>query len=226
MPSPEAKNVLKKIRQSGIVPVFYHEDPEICKNVLKACYEGGIRVFQFTNEGARAQETYLMLKKYVQSYLPEMYVGIGGIKDAQTAEVFINYNADFVVCSTIDPAVGDICRDRKVLWIPGCYTPTEIALAERTGATLLQLLPGEMLGAGFVKAVRPMFPAMQFIPMGGVEPSASSIIPWLEAGVTAVFMGDKMITPETLALNNYSYLKDHVKKLLKTIRQWRQQSIA
>ena len=43
--------VLKKIGDTGMVPVFYHKDLETCKNVVKACYEGGVRAFEFTNRG-------------------------------------------------------------------------------------------------------------------------------------------------------------------------------
>ena len=35
---------------TGMVPVFYHSDIEVCKKVLKACYEGGVRAFEFTKE--------------------------------------------------------------------------------------------------------------------------------------------------------------------------------
>jgi 2-dehydro-3-deoxyphosphogluconate aldolase/(4S)-4-hydroxy-2-oxoglutarate aldolase len=225
MPAPDPKNVLRKICQSGIAPVFFHEDPEICQNVIKACYDGGIRVFEFTNRGSRAQETYVMLKKYVHRYLPDMYLGIGTVKDADTAKTFIAYNADFIACPIMNGEVGEVCRQNNTLWIPACTTPTEIAGAEKNGATLIQLFPGSILGVAFIRAVKPLFPGLQFMPTGEVEPSASSIIPWLEAGVAAVGLGNKLITQETLALNDYSYLKDRIKKLLKTIRQWRQQSM-
>lgn len=226
MPSPEPKSMLKKIKQSGIIPVFYHEDPEICTGVVRACYEGGLRVFEFTNGGPRAQEMYIMLKKYAQRHFPEMYLGIGAIKDAEAARTFIGYNADFVVCPVMDPETADVCRQFKVLWIPGCCTPTEVSQAEKNGGLFIKLFPGDLISPLLLKSIRPYFPALQFMPSDGIEPSATAMIPWLEAGATALSMGNKMITPEMLAIRDFSFLKERVKRLVKTIRQWRQQSIA
>lgn len=225
MTAPEPKHVLKKIRQSGIVPVFYHEDPEICTGVAHACYDGGIRVFEFTNSGARAQEMYVMLKKYVQRHLPEMYLGIGAIRNQGQARTFINFNADFVVCPVMDPETADICKSAGVLWIPGCATPTEVSLAEKNGSIFVKLFPGELMSPLFLKNIIPLFPNLQFMPSDGVEPSAAAMIPWLEAGASAMGMGTKMITSEMLAIRDFTYLRERIKRLLKTIRQWRQQSI-
>lgn len=224
MPSPEPKKVLKRIRQSGLMPVFFHEDPEICKQVAKACYEGGLRVLEFMNGGARAQENYIMLRKYAQRYLPELYLGIGTVKDLGTAQTFIQYNADFIVSPVIDSDTGALCKDKKVLWIPGCSTPTEIAVAEKCGATLIKLFPGEALGTTYLKAIIPSFPGLQFIPAGGVEPTATTIINWLSAGVPAVNMDDRLITPERIEQHDFAGLKDHIMKLMLNIKKWRQQN--
>jgi 2-dehydro-3-deoxyphosphogluconate aldolase/(4S)-4-hydroxy-2-oxoglutarate aldolase len=226
MPSPEPKQVLKKIRQSGIIPVFYHEDPEICTGVIQACYEGGLRVFEFTNGGPRAEEMYIMLKKQAQRLFPEMYLGAGAIMDAGAAQTYIRYNTDFIVCPVTDPETAAACRQAGVLWIPGCATPTEVSLAAKHSGKFIKLFPGDLISPLFLKSIRPYFPLLQFMPSDGIEPSATAIIPWLEAGASALSMGSKMITPEMLAIRDFSFLKERVKRLVKTIRQWRQQSIA
>ena len=50
--------VLNKIGSTGMVPVFYHKDAEVAKKVVKACYDGGVRAFEFTNRGDFAQEVF------------------------------------------------------------------------------------------------------------------------------------------------------------------------
>lgn len=224
MPSPEPRKVLKKIRLSGIMPAFYHEDPEVCKKVAKACYEGGLRVFEFTNGGARAQENYLMLRKYAQRYLPELYLGIGTIKDADTARIFIRFNADFIVSPVVDSETAKLCKAGKVLWIPGCSTPTEIAIAERSGATLVKLFPGEVLGTSYLKAIQPSFPDIQFIAADGVEPTATTILNWLSAGASAVNTDHRLVSSELIEQNDFNRLKDQIQKLSVTIKKWRQQN--
>lgn len=224
MSSPEPKRVLKRIRQSGIIPVFYHEDPEICKKVARACYEGGLRVFEFTNGGSRAQENYLMLRKYAQRYLPELYLGIGTIKNSGIAAAYIRFNADFIVSPLVDPDMGKLCKEGKVLWIPGCSTPTEIDRAERCGASLIKLFPGEVLGIQYLKAILPSFPGLQFIPAGGVEPSASAVLSWLAAGAPAVNMDSRLLTAEIIEKDEFSSLRERIERLLLSIKKWRQQN--
>lgn len=226
MPSPEAKSVLRKIAQSAIVPVFYHEDPEICTGVIQACYEGGLRIFEFTHSGPRAEEMYLMLKKQNERLFPEMYLGAGAVMDAGTASRYIGYNADFIVCPITDPETAACCKEAGTLWIPGCATPTEVSQAKKNGGRLIKLFPGDLISPLFLKSIRPYFPKLQFMPSDGIEPTATAIIPWLESGATALSMGNKMITPEMLSIRDFSFLKERVKRLVKTIRQWRQQSIA
>lgn len=226
MPSPEKKAILKRISQTGIVPEFYHDDPEVCKNVLKACYEAGVRVIEYLDNAPRIQENYIVLKKFVQKELPDLYFGIGNVKEMDMARKALDFNADFLVGSIINPEVGHLCKERNVLWIPGCATPTEINTAWKASATLIKLFPAEALGMPFLRSVKHIFPDMQFLPSGGVLPNAANIIPWLESGATAVNLGHHLISEEMLALNDFSYLQAHLRRLLKTVRQWRRQSIA
>lgn len=226
MEAPEPKNIIKKIRQTGIIPMFHHEDPEICKSVIKACYDGGIRVFELISNGTRTMENFVSIKKYIHHSLPEMYLGTGGIKDAATADTFIHFNTDFISCPIQDKETGDICKKRKILWIPGCTTPTEIAAAEKNGANIVRLFPGESQTTVSFRVIKTIFSDMQFIMAGGIEPSAAGIIPWLETGILGASMGGRLISPEMLTHKHHPFLKERVKKLLKTIRQWRQQSIA
>lgn len=226
MPASDPRVVLRKIGQSGILPVFYHEDPEICTGVVGACYAGGLRAFAFDNTGPRGEEMYVMLKKQVQRHFPDLYLGAGAITDAAAARTFAGYQADFLVCPVLDAETGEVCRKAGMLWVPGCATPTEIAQAGKLGATLVRLFPGVALGPPFLLHVKPSFPGMQFMPSEGIDPSAAAIIPWLEAGAAALAMGSRLITPEILAIPDFTFLKERVKRLLKTIRQWRQQSIS
>jgi len=223
MPSPDPKHIAKKIGQTPLMPVFYHEDPEICKGVARACYEGGIRTFEISSLGARGPENYLLLKKYLQSHLPEMYLGAGAVQDLLSAEVFISLNVDFIVSPGVSIEIATLCREKKVLWIPACSTTAEVAKAENEGATVVKLVPGSRMTTGSVRTFKANFPHLRFIPTDGIELSATSIIPWLEAGVTAVSLNEQIVSREMLELNDYTFLKEHIKKTLKAIRQWKKQ---
>ena len=88
--------VMSAIQATGMVPVFYHADAEIAKQVVKACYEGGVRAFEFTNRGDFASEVFIEVIKFAARECPEMVLGVGTIVDAPTAALYIQYGANFV----------------------------------------------------------------------------------------------------------------------------------
>ncbi|MCU4174565.1 bifunctional 4-hydroxy-2-oxoglutarate aldolase/2-dehydro-3-deoxy-phosphogluconate aldolase [Carboxylicivirga sp. N1Y90] len=203
--------VTMKLKDSGIVPVFYHADVEICKQVLKACYDGGARVFEFTNRGDFAHETFATLTKYARVELPEMAMGVGSVLDAGTTSLYLQLGADFIVSPILNEDVAKVCNRRKVLWSPGCGSLTEISKAEELGAEVVKIFPGQQVGGpDFVKAVKGPCPWSSIMPTGGVEPTRENLSAWFKAGVHCVGMGSQLISKDMIANGNYQALRDKV----------------
>ena len=102
------------IRSTGIVPVFYNADVEITKKVVKACYDGGIRAFEFTNRGDGASKVFEELIAFVRAECPEMALGAGTILDAPTAAIYLQMGADFIVSPCLAAEVAPLCNRRGV----------------------------------------------------------------------------------------------------------------
>lgn len=175
-----------------LVPVFYHADIEIGKTVLKACYDGGVRVFEFTNRGENALEVFSGLVKYAKENCPDLLLGIGTIATGESAQQFIDAGADFVVQPFTTPAVGEVCRKNGIPWIPGTMTVTEIQQATVLGAEMVKIFPGNVLGSAYIKALRGPLPRVKIMVTGGVEPTEASIREWFSAGVNAVGLGSQL----------------------------------
>ncbi|MFZ4863658.1 bifunctional 4-hydroxy-2-oxoglutarate aldolase/2-dehydro-3-deoxy-phosphogluconate aldolase [Sphingobacterium sp. Mn56C] len=206
--------IIDKIKAAPVIPVFYHDDLEYCKAVLSQSYAGGIRVFEFVNRGAAALRNFEALMAFKQAHYPDLALGIGTIKNAQQVADFAALGAEFIVSPIIDAAVVAAAKAHSLYWIPGCMTPTEIAFAESLGADLVKLFPGDVLGPQFLKAIKPLFPNLKFMPTGGVDVTELSIKSWRDAGVFAVGLGSKLFAaPESTALND-SWLQDRVSKVL------------
>lgn len=175
-----------------LVPVFYHADIETCKTVLKAGYDGGVRVFEFTNRGENALEVFSGLVKYAKENCPDLLLGIGTIATGESAQQFIDAGADFVVQPFTTPAVGEVCRKNGIPWIPGTMTVTEIQQATVLGAEMVKIFPGNVLGSAYIKALRGPLPRVKIMVTGGVEPTEASIREWFSAGVNAVGLGSQL----------------------------------
>jgi 2-dehydro-3-deoxyphosphogluconate aldolase/(4S)-4-hydroxy-2-oxoglutarate aldolase len=210
--------VAMKMKETGIIPVFFHKDIDICKNVVKACYDGGVRVFEFTNRGDFAHEVFAELNKWAAQETPEMILGIGSIVEAGTASLYIQLGANFIVSPLLNPDMAKVCNRRKVLWSPGCGSVSEIGKAEELGAEICKIFPGSQVGGpAFVKGVKAPCPWTSLMPTGGVAPTEENMRAWFEAGVTCVGMGSQLITKDIIESGNYSSLTDKVKEAFKIL---------
>ncbi|MBR5702646.1 MAG: bifunctional 4-hydroxy-2-oxoglutarate aldolase/2-dehydro-3-deoxy-phosphogluconate aldolase [Bacteroidales bacterium] len=196
-------DVLSAIEQTGIVPVFYNADIEVSKNVLKACYDGGIRAFEFANRGDHAQEVFKELSKYAAAELPGMVLGVGSVVDPGTAAIYLQLGANFVVGPLFNPDVAKVCNRRLVPYAPGCGTVTEVGFAQEAGCDLCKVFPGDVLGPAFVKALRAPMPWSKLMVTGGVKPTRENLEAWFEAGVFCVGMGSNLFPKDLIAAGNW-----------------------
>jgi len=209
--------VARVMKESGMVPLFYHPDIELGKKVLKACYDGGARLMEFTARGDFAYEVFLELNKYTIKELPGMIMGVGSITDAAAASMFMQMGANFIVTPSLREDIAIVCNRRKVLWSPGCGSLTEINKAEEMGCEIVKLFPGSTYGPSFVKAIKGPQPWTSIMPTGGVSTEESNLKGWFDAGVTCVGMGSKLISKDVLAKKDFTGLENTVRETLATI---------
>ncbi len=218
-------DVATAMYRTGIVPIFYHPDPEVCLDVARACYRGGIRVFEFTNRGDFAHEVFSSLNKSLSRELPEMILGAGSVVDAGTASLYIQLGANFIVSPLLREEMAYVCNRRKILWSPGCGSVTEISRAEELGAEIVKIFPGSSIGGpGFVKALKGPCPWSRVMPTGGVDPSEENLKAWFDAGVACVGMGSKMITKEIVRRKDYERLERIAAEAVNTVRKLRNEN--
>lgn len=184
--------ILALVSAHPIVPVFYHADTAHAQSIVQACYDGGLRVFEFTNRGDRALFVFTELVQYVAKHCPGMALGIGTILTEEDAITFIDAGAAFVVQPVISASVGEVCQERGIPWMPAGSTLNEIYQATQLGATVVKVFPGNVVGPGFIKAIKGPMPSLKLMVTGGVEPTAESLTAWFDAGVTAVGIGSQL----------------------------------
>ncbi len=213
--------VAQKMAEQGMVPLFYHADIELGKQVLKACYDGGARLLEFTNRGDFAHEVFSELNKYALKNLPGMMLGVGSVTDAGTASLFMQLGANFIVTPVLREDIAVVCNRKKVLWSPGCGSLTEIARAEELGAEIVKLFPGGIYGPKFIKDIKGPQPWTSIMPTGGVEPTEENLRGWFDAGATCVGMGSKLISKDILQNKDFATLQKRMQDALALIQQIR-----
>lgn len=212
--------VTAALKRMGAVPVFYDSNIEVCKEVIKACYDGGGRVFEFTNRGDFASEVFGELSQYVTANLPGMIIGIGSVVEPTTAGIYLQLGANFVVSPILNPEMAKVCNRRKIMWIPGCGSVSEISFAEELGAEVVKIFPAVPLGGpSFVKALKSPLPWSSIMATGGVKSSRESLKEWFEAGVDCVGLGSDLFSKKSDGTYDYAAIKDKVESILQTIKE-------
>ena len=209
--------VAQAMKDTGMIPLFFSNDLDLSKNILKACYDGGARLMEFTSRGDFAHEIFAELTKYAIKELPGMIMGVGSVTDAAAASLYMQLGANFIVTPVLREDIALVCNRRKVLWSPGCGTLTEIAKAEELGCEIVKLFPGDLYGPRFVKSIKAPQPWTSIMPTGGVDPTEDSLKSWFEAGVTCVGIGSQLISKEIIATKDYAGLTKKVKEVLDII---------
>ena len=207
--------------ETGLVPLFFNSDIEVSKKLLKACYDGGARLLEFTARGDFAHEIFGELTKYAVAELPGMIMGVGSVTDAAAASTYMSLGANFIVTPVLREDIAIVCNRRKVAWSPGCGSLAEIARAEELGCEVVKLFPGGIYGPNFVKAIKGPCSWTSIMPTGGVSPTEESISSWFNAGVTCVGMGSKLIVKDAEGNFDYAKITELVKSSLEIIAKYK-----
>lgn len=211
-------DVVLKMREIGAIPLYYNPDIEVMKEVISACYRGGMKIFEFTNRGDMAHELFAELIKWSRVEMPDLILGVGTIVDTGTCSLYIQMGSKFIVSPLLNEDMAKVCNRRKVLWVPGCATASEISKAEELGAELVKLFPGPTVGgAKFLKAYLGPCPWSNIMPSGGVSPTLENLTEWFGAGAFCVGMGAQLISEEIIRNSNYSQLEEVARDALNII---------
>ncbi len=210
--------VAQIIQDSWVIPLFYHPDTDICKKVIKACYDGGFRLFEFTNRGDFAHEVFAEIKKWAEQELPGLVLGVGSVVDAGTCSLYIQLGASFIVSPLLNEDMTKVCNRRKVLWIPGCGTVSEISKAEELGAEIIKIYPASQLGGpAFIKAVKAPCPWTQLMPSGGVKAEEVNLKEWYDAGACCVGMGSDLVSKDIIEGRQFERLTEKARDIVRIV---------
>jgi len=208
--------VLNSLLDIGLLPLFYHGEADIAAEVVAACARGGARLVEFTNRGELAYPVFTeLVRRFAKS---DVILGVGSVPDAPTAALFIAGGANFIVSPSLNIEIARLCNRRKIPYLPGCMTPTEIAMAEEWGVEICKVFPGNVGGPEFVSALMAPCPWTRLLPTGGVDATEENVRAWIKAGAAALGMGSKLITAQALKERNFDLIADKVAQVIGWIK--------
>ena len=215
-------DVALAMRETGAIPLYYSPDIDLMKDVVSACYRGGLNIFEFTNRGEFAHEIFAKLVKWARKEMPDLVLGVGTVVEPGTCSIYMQLGAKFIVSPLLNEDMARVCNRRKVLWIPGCATASEISRAEELGAEVVKLFPGPTVGgADFLKAYLGPCPWSNIMPSGGVSPTEENLARWFNAGAFCVGMGSQLISKEIIKNKDFAKLESLSRESVEIIKKIR-----
>jgi 2-dehydro-3-deoxyphosphogluconate aldolase / (4S)-4-hydroxy-2-oxoglutarate aldolase len=211
------QKAIEAIKSQGILPLYFNAHKTVSIEILKAVYKAGIRAIEYTNRGEAAFENFKALKAHKDDEMSDLMLGIGTVKNLETAIAYYEAGADFIVSPGFVADVAHYCTQNDLLYAPGCMTPSEIIAAENVGVKFIKLFPGNVLGPEFLSSIKEIFPKLLFMPTGGVDTTKESIEAWYKAGVCAVGMGSKLISKKLMEAKDYAIIENDTRKVLELI---------
>jgi len=149
-----------------------------------------------------------------------MILGIGSIVDAATAALYIQLGASFVVSPLLNPDIAKSCNRKKIPWLPGCATLSEISQAEELGVEIVKIFPGkEVGGPAFIKSVKAPCPWTSIMPSGGVSPDSENLSAWFKAGASCVGMGSQLFPQELISQGKFHEIEQMVRDVVSIVKE-------
>lgn len=179
-------DVVKKIQDIGVVAVIRGKDAAEAIAMSDACIRGGVTAIELAFTTTRAHEVIAELsKKYAGN--SDVLIGAGTVLDAVTARIAILSGAQFVVSPAFDLETVKLCNRYRIAVMPGTTTLNGVLAALESGADVIKIFPGEILGMKAVRAIHGPIPQAPLMPTGGVN--AENAGEWIKAGCIAVGAG-------------------------------------
>jgi 2-dehydro-3-deoxyphosphogluconate aldolase/(4S)-4-hydroxy-2-oxoglutarate aldolase len=206
--------VLKRIRDTGLIPVVRAESSEMAMGAVAALKAGGLDVLEVTMTVPGAIE---VIRALAEEYGAEALIGAGTVLDPETAQACIQAGAQFIVSPALNEATIEFCRAQDVAIFPGALTPTEVVRAWQAGADAVKVFPaGAVGGASYLKALKAPLPQIELIPTGGV--SLKTAADFIKAGAMALGVGADLVDPQALREGNRTLITQRTRQFLEIVQ--------
>ncbi|MCI0397486.1 MAG: bifunctional 4-hydroxy-2-oxoglutarate aldolase/2-dehydro-3-deoxy-phosphogluconate aldolase [Chloroflexi bacterium] len=181
--------VVKEIGRQGVMAIvrgrFTLEQLAAVSETLAAA---GVTILEITLNTTNALVAIEQLRR---RFGDSVLVGAGTVRTVEQLDQAMNAGAQFTVAPNFDQDTVAGALASGLLHLPGVFTATEAETAHRAGCQLLKLFPSDMLGPGYLKALRAPLDDVDFVPTGGI--SAANIGQYRRAGAFACGIGSALV---------------------------------
>jgi 2-dehydro-3-deoxyphosphogluconate aldolase/(4S)-4-hydroxy-2-oxoglutarate aldolase len=206
--------VLEKFANIRACAVLRTATSDDCPKAMNAAIDGGFKICEFTLTTPNCLDH---LSDFRKKYDGDVMIGCGTILTPEDAASAIDAGSEFIITPVMVPAVIQWCKERNIVVIPGCQTPTELFNAYTLGAPLQKLFPGVAGGPGWVKAVSSALPFLAINPTSGVDLDNAG--DFLRMGAASVGLVAPLFDPAAIAAQDFDQISKNAAKVMANVRE-------
>lgn len=159
--------------------------------VGEALVEAGVRLIEVPLNSPQPLDSIAHLARALANHA---LVGAGTVMNVADVEDVAGCGGQIIVSPNTNPLVIARARALGLVSLPGCFTPTEAALALESGAHALKLFPGESVTPASARALAAVLPSgTRLIVVGGV--SVATLAHWVGGAVQGFGIGSALFKP-------------------------------
>lgn len=212
--SEKFESVLDKFAEIRACAVLRTPTSESCPKAMQAAIDGGFKIVEFT---LTTPDCLQHLSDFRSKYDGDVMVGCGTILTPEDAASAMEAGSEFIITPVMLPDVIEWCKERNIVCVPGCQTPTEMVNAYRHGAPLQKLFPGVAGGPAWVKAVSSALPFLSINPTSGVDLDNAG--DYLKMGAASVGLVAPLFEPDAIAAGDYEKIAQNAAKVMANVRE-------
>jgi len=199
--------VVEWIKQHRVIAIIKGVGSLYIENVVKALYEGGIRIVEVTLSSSDSLKSITLIRERMKG---KMVCGAGTVLTHESVDDAAAAGAQFISCIHSDARIIQKIIEMDKAMIAGAFTPTNIATACEFGADFINIFPSASLGPGYFKHIKGPFSNQFFIAVGGIN--TDNAADFLKAGASGIAIGNNLVNPKFIRDNNYRAITEEARK--------------
>lgn len=212
------KNTSEQIEKNKVIVIVRGVEKEKLIPMCQAIYDGGLRLIECTYDASGKisdEEIAGNIKMLAEHFDGKMIVGAGTVLTEKQVELTKKAGGKFIISPDTNPDIIKKTKEEELVSIPGALTPSEITLANRSGADFVKIFPMDMMGVKYIKDLKAPLSHVKMLAVGGV--TSDNMKDYLDAGASGIGIGSGVVNKKLISENNFEEIAKLARNYSKNI---------
>jgi 2-dehydro-3-deoxyphosphogalactonate aldolase len=179
-----------KVKRS-LVAILRGVRPDEAEVIVGTLIDSG---FELIEVPLNSPDPFVSIERLCKRFGKDCWIGAGTVLSAADCARVAECGGRLMVSPNVDADVLAMAQARRMVTMPGVFSPTEAVLALRSGASALKFFPASVLGPSGIAAQLAVLPKETVVgAVGGV--SDKNLAAYVAVGIRSFGLGSSLYRP-------------------------------